>query len=173
MQIRCYSIDYSRAEAYIKRSTTTKNTGNLLFRVEADREEYHLGTPIYLVFSLENADTVPFFVNKRFAVDAFNSPASVREVYLEVVSPAKRGLLFRYLIEKGYVVRENFVCLCPGEKIYSSKFLLNDDYEIDEVGKYKIVGVYENYWGPEFGFRNAWMGKVESEPVEFEVLPIE
>jgi hypothetical protein len=103
-------------------------------------------------------------------------PAALREVYLYLYLPTNDSLPQQrvwLLREVQDPTRESFAPLWPGEKIYSQKYVLNGIYDIDEVGVYTIYGVYENYWGPVFGFRNAWMGKVESEPVEFEVLPIE
>jgi len=176
VQIQCYTTDYSQINAHLERSKATENTGKLIFRIEPDQKEYYPGAPIYLIFSLENVDTIPFFVNKRFMVGSPDSSPFCREVYLYLYLPTSDSLprqRILFLREVADPTRELFVPLWPGDKIHSDKHLLNPYYEIDEVGKYKVVGVYENYWGPEFGFRNAWMGKIESEPVEFQVLPAE
>ena len=147
-----------------------KNTGNLVFSIDCDKDQYLLGENIYLSFTLENKDTISFLVEDDFMVNAPSAPPSARRVYLHVTSPTNEDLGFTDFIEVGYPTKDLFASIGPGEKVHSHRYLLNESYRINSIGKYRVKGVYENYYGPELGFKNVWMGKVESQPIEFKVV---
>ena len=171
MQIRCSSIETERYVHHTASIGSSEKMNNLLFKVYCGREKYHLGEDIYVTFSIENRDTISLVVKKRLALNAEDTPESAREVFLNLTSPNGINLAFLGFIEVGYTTKESFALLEPGDIIYSAdRYLLNRYYDISLTGEYRIDGTYENYSGPEFGYRNVWTGKAKSEPVEFEVV---
>jgi hypothetical protein len=169
--LHCSSTCTNRETGEKRVDSSYQSTESLIFRMHPDRAEYRLGEDIPISFSLTNADSSVFYVNKRFVVNAENTPLDAREVYLNVTPPSKLGLPFLASIEVADPTKDCFVRLEPGATVYSERpFLLNKWYEITEIGKYTVEGTYENHYGPQLGYQDAWMGKIRGEPVEFEVI---
>jgi hypothetical protein len=93
-----------------------------------------------------------------------------REIYFEVYRDGEDALtIFYTLHDMNPVTKEHFVTLKPGEVHTVLTYIMRPIPKPFEKGHYIAYAIYENYFGPEFGFPQALMGTVKSNAVEFVV----
>ena len=130
-----------------------------------DEERITLGQPIHGKLSLKNAGDDPQLVNSRLTINKSFAPAAFREVYFTLNDSSGKPVDFMLKINIGGPQPNDFRELAPGESA-EREFDLDMYYMLEQPGAYSLQAFYENHAEPGDG-REAWTGKVKSDPVEF------
>jgi hypothetical protein len=133
-----------------------------------DQERIALGQPIHGKLSLQNAGDAPQLVNCRLTINKSFAPAVFREVYFTLNDPSGKPVDFMLKINIGEPRADDFRELAAGESA-ETEFDLDMYYMLEQPGTYSLQANYENHAQPDDG-REAWTGKVKSDPVEFALV---
>lgn len=143
---------------------------DLEFKIITDKEVYKKGETIKVAFSITNKGSHDLLLNTRMFLNSEDSPITMREIYLKIVSPSGKEIPFLSFIEVGYPTRDDFESLKSSNTTPLKGFVdLTQYYNFEETGTYEIVAVYENQFAEELNI-DAWKGKIESTPIKIEIV---
>ena len=144
--------------------------GVFKFTATLDKMEYKINEPILITFTLKNESKSAVYANKRFAIGLESSPKQKADVGLLVTSPFGEELTSPYNYEAGLPKSDDFVLLEPGKEVKSENPRnLGGFFEFNEPGTYKIVAVYQNFFGPEIGLE-VFREELTSQPVSLTII---
>ena len=147
-----------------------KSASALQLSVFFDKDEYKTNEPIYINFKLKNTGNKPIYVNKRLYVNSESSKPQYREVYLRITGPTGEKLPCKASHETGFPKTDYFVLLEPKEELTPErKKNLKAYFDLNTPGKYKVIAIYQNVYGPEIGI-DAFQGKITSKPVTIKIV---
>jgi hypothetical protein len=112
--------------------------------------------------TLTNRSAVPVLVNRRLAYESY--PEDYGDVAIQFDS-ANGPALPTAMIQKADMVDDNFQYLAPGSSIVES-IDLTRFIKFERV-EYFVTATYSNQEQPENLTKNAWVGTIVSEPVQF------
>ena len=137
----------------------------LLFLASCDKASYGKSDPILMRFKIRNTGASPIWVNARFYVSSERVPHEHREVFLRVTSPNGKPLPCKYEYPSGVPKSDSFQRLQPGQEAASDTTRdLRAFFNLTEPGRYTVIAVYDNIFGPELGL-DTFQGQLSSDPV--------
>lgn len=143
--------------------------GAASFSLTLDGKEFTPNDQINFTLALKNIGKAPIYVNKRFYVSSEEATANQKDVYLMVTAPSGAKLPCTYSYETGYPKTDYFQLLEPGAEVKSENPRnLKAFFNLEEMGTYKVVAVYQNVFGSEIGL-DVFKEKLVSETVTFTI----
>ena len=143
--------------------------GEIKFTATLDKMEYKTDEPIIITLTLKNESKGAIYVNKRFEIGPEVVAKQKRDICLLVTSPSGEKLASPNNYEAGLPKSDDFVLLEPGKEVKSeSPRNLRGFFEFNEPGIYKVVAVYQNFFGPEIGLE-VFRDQLTSQPISFKV----
>ena len=140
------------------------------FSVIFEKTEYDPKEAISIEFKLKNTGRSPIYVNKRFHVNTEDKPPAAREVSFQVTGPSGEKLPDKVFYDTGFPKTDYFVLLDPGGEVGLERSKnLQAYFDFSEAGKYKIIAVYQNVYGPEIGL-DAFKDELKSKAVTIEII---
>lgn len=121
-------------------------------------------------FTLRNAGEAPAVVNARLVLNSPFAPAPYRDLALTVSGPGGETLPFLARINVGDPADKHFRLLQPGESV-SGSYPLNEYYELQQPGTYRVQATYHNQAEPSrLNGHPVWTGEVQSNAATFTLL---
>jgi hypothetical protein len=139
----------------------------LVFIIQPDKTEYHLGEKIVLRGILRNQSKTTLTVNSKFLLKGSEIEAGGWGIALKIVSPSDKKIEIGWLYEVSDPVSDWFVLLAPGKE-YSSDIWGNIGAHCKETGTYRLTAYYYNFIGETLGIE-AWKGSIESNTVKIHI----
>jgi hypothetical protein len=140
------------------------------FSITFDKEEYKLREAINITFTLKNKGKEAIYVNKRFFLSAESAKPQAKDVYLEITGPSGERIPCKIDYEIGFPKTDYFKLLEAKAEV-SSEGLRNISgyFDFKTAGKYKIIAVYQNVYGPEIGL-DTFRGTIKAKPMTIEII---
>lgn len=161
-------IESDRSEKGGLRMKSNVKSKELELEIVLDKKEYKKGEAIKVAFSVINRGLDDVILNGRMFLNSIESPETMREIYLKVISPSGNEIPFSAFIEVGYPSKHNFKIVKSGTSLKSDLVDLTKYYDFEEIGTYEILAIYENRFGKELNI-DAWVGKVISKPLRIKI----
>ncbi|KPL01369.1 MAG: hypothetical protein AMJ91_00400 [candidate division Zixibacteria bacterium SM23_73_3] len=164
----CCLFSNRNLEEYFIRAKNSSPIDSVELKLELDRTIFQQNENIEGKLHFVNQRSADVTINSRFSVALKKHSSSHREIYFEIYKDGKETQLIYYTLHNIYpVTKKHFVTLKPGEAYTVQTCIMRPIPLPIEKGHYKVYSIYENYYGPEFGFPHALMGIVKSNAVEF------
>ncbi len=153
-------IYIEKAIAEIEGRTFTAPAANLGVRIESSKQKYKLKEEINLFLCIENKESIPVIINT----------AAIFEDIFRVTGPDGKPVdCLTKWHRTDFPTKGSLITLNPGQTHKAGLFSIQEDYSFTALGRYQIIGIYENRFNAiEFGVY-AWVGRVESQAITIEV----
>lgn len=122
-------------------------------------KKYYKNEPLKINLILNNQNESDIVINKRLVPNF--------DIIFSIKKPSGEYVTFSHLVFVGPPQQDDFIKLAKKSEV---KFIFDlIEYNLNEIGKYSVMGIYQNqYDGSEFGLK-AWTGRIESNVLEFEI----
>jgi hypothetical protein len=142
---------------------STKAQG-LSFSISFNKTVYTLGEPIVCTMTLKNTGSTALVVNNRFLVNRASGP---HEVAFQVIDPVLLAVPFSSFVNSKSE-SDQYRAL-PSGASETVTYILTNHYTLTKLGKYSVVGFYENKADPpvSLSLPTAWKGRLKSNKALF------
>ncbi len=130
------------AGADCKGETTPMDTKCVL-EIKLASPKIRLGQDVPLDIQLRNNGPTNLWVNRRLLHNNVHSPATMRELWVDVVGPDGQPLIFASHVRAGSAAAGDYGVLRPGQSL-SRKLTLSNRYNFDKPGTYRITAHYQD-----------------------------
>jgi hypothetical protein len=101
------------------------------------------GQDFNVTVQLKNTGSHKLWVNKRMLLNRGNSPAMMRELWVDFVGPDGEPVPFSSHVRAGEAVASNFAVLNPGQAV-SKQINLSNSFDLAKPGAYQITVHYQD-----------------------------
>jgi hypothetical protein len=166
----CCFFGGSNLEEYSIRAKNSSRIDGVKLELQIAGTVFQQDEDIEAELRFINQRSVSVTINARFKTALKGHFSTLREIYFEVYRDGEDAqTIFYTLHDMNPATKEHFVTLKPGE-VHTVRTCIMRPIPLPfEKGHYVAYAIYENYFGPEFGFPQALMGTVKSNAVEFTV----
>ncbi len=114
-----------------------------VLEIKLASQKVKLGQDVNVTVQLKNTSSQKLWVNRRMLLNIIQSPATMRELWVDVVGPGGEQIPFSSHVRAGEAVASDFEVLKPGQ-VVSKQIKLSNYFELQKPGVYQITAHYQD-----------------------------